>query len=816
MLLTLGIVIGTFAAATPFARLQAGRDRPTLALQVGPNDLLSSLVFTPDGKTLATVSLDGMVRLYDTDSRQIKALLQGHAEAVEMLAFSSDGRTVVTAGEEYENHEITVRLWDALNGHPKATLRVPLYVEPLYPEHPLALSPDGETVAAAGDKGTVRLWDALRGNLEATLKGHTDWVEKVLFSPDGRILASGDGDATVKLWDVRSRQLKVTLQNTRLRGFFSPDSKTLVTSNYASLQLWDTETGHLKLTLQGKGHSPFALSPDSETLATWDSDRVRLWDLHGGQLQPTLQGQESDLVSRLAFSPDGKTLASGSQDGPTRLWDVRSGQLKLTVLDGGPFAFSPDGNTLATGSFDCNAKLWDISSGKLKATILQGHRVHIASVLVSPDGKTLATTATEGNWIHPTIRLWDARSGQLKATLQWQGSKDWSPVEAMAFSPDGKMLAIGAPDKTVLLCDAKSSRPNATLRGDTDRVVLLAFSADGKTLATGSRDGMARLWDARTGHLKRTLPFRTLPFKNGSEWSWALAISPDGKAAATAGWDGAVRLWDARSGQLRASLPGYKGDVKKMLAFSPDGKVLAEADEGCAVNLWDVKSRKLMATVHGDIEQSLSAFAFSRDGVILATACWQLRQSDGKTENRVRLWNARSGQPKATLHGRLGWVSALAFSRDGKELATGVRSTDQRDGAVLRWNVATGMPLPITSQTRWTAFPPEITHPVSTLGAAVSLHDPRDGRVLATLLSLPTGAAKGTAARRIAVGATAVNGEWITFTPEGYFDGSANAPGFIRWNVAGVLYPAERYLRRFHRPDLVQKALRGERIVSWS
>lgn len=284
----------------------------------------------------------------------------------------------------------------------------------------------------------------------------------------------------------------------------------------------------------------------------------------------TLTGHAA-LVRHIAFSRDGKTLASASFDKTVKLWDVATGTLKraLTGHADSVFwvAFSPNGNTIATGSGDRTVKLWDAQSGKLQGT-LTGHSGAAWSGAFAPDGKTLATASED-----TTVRIWDARSGKTIRTLTGEKAMD-----CVAFSPDGKQIASGSDDNQVRIWDAQSGELKRTLEHK-GHVYSVAFSPDGKTLASGSADKSIKLWDAQTGELKRTIQERFGRI-------YAVAFSPDGKLLASAESNFMVKVWNVETGAMRQMLTGHH-DAVWSVAFSPDGRALASAGEDNLVKFWD-------------------------------------------------------------------------------------------------------------------------------------------------------------------------------------------------------------------------------------
>ncbi len=282
----------------------------------GHGDYVSSVIFSPDGQTLASGSADKTVKLWDTKTGKELVTFKGHGDRVSSLAFSPDGRTLASGSLDK-----TVKLWDAKTGQELVTLKG--HGDHVYS---VAFSPDGRTLASGGLDTTVKLWDTKTWQELTTLKGHGGHVSSAAFSPDGRTLASGSEDDTLKLWDTKTGRELATLKGHEGNVYsvaFSPDGRTLASGSAdKTVRLWEVKTARELASL--KGHGLYVLSvifsPDGRTLASGGLDKmVKLWDAKTGQELATFKGHRSTVHS-VAFSPDGRTLASGSADGTVKLW----------------------------------------------------------------------------------------------------------------------------------------------------------------------------------------------------------------------------------------------------------------------------------------------------------------------------------------------------------------------------------------------------------------------------------------------------------------------------------------------------------------
>ena len=403
-----------------------------------------------------------------------------------------------------------------------------------------------------------------------------------------------------------------------------------------------------------------SFSPDGKTLASGSGDKtIKLWNVVTGQLINTLNGHSRDITS-VSFSPDGKTLASGSLDNTIKLWNVTTGQL-ISTLNGhtsgvASVSFSPDGKTLASGNGDKTIKLWDVVTGQLVNT-LNGHSNFVASVSFSPDGKTLASGSADN-----TIKLWDVATGKAFNTLNGR-----SPVNSVSFSPDGKTLASGS-NNTIKVWNVATGQLINTLYGDSTGANSVSFSSDGKTLASAdSYDNTIKLWDLTTGK-----PIDTLDGHSHAVMS--ISFSPDGKTLASGSSDNTIKLWNVTVGQPIDTLDGHTLPVRSV-SFSPDGRTLASGSSDNTIKLWNVVTGQLINTLNGH-SRDINSVSFSPDGRTLAS---------GSSDDTIKLWDVATGQLINTLDGHSRGVNSVSFSPDGRTLASG-----GFDNTIKLWDLTTG------------------------------------------------------------------------------------------------------------------------------
>ncbi|MEU6996131.1 hypothetical protein ABZ953_36450 [Streptomyces sp. NPDC046465] len=381
-------------------------------------------------------------------------------------------------------------------------------------------------------------------------------------------------------------------------------------------------------------------------------------------------------VKQAAYSPDGRTLAVGGvRHGKTRveLRDAESGVTRrsFTGMVSGlaSLAFDRRGRLLVSGYDGDKVWWWDAATGG-RHTTLRGATDMWKEV--SPNARALATVSSDDR----PVQLWDPGTGRLRATF----SGAVSQVGALAFTPDGRTLAVGGLNREgrglVQLWDTVSLKPRSTVLVPGGEVISVAIAADGRTLAIGGANGKVRLWDLG----KRRA--RAMFFVQATDVI-LLTFSPDGRTVATSGNDLRIRLWETATGKARTTLAGHSASIVD-LAFSSDGRSLASSATDGEVRLWDMTEEEARAPTMTRTDE-LAALAFSPDGRLLATG-----SNSGPHGGEVRLWNTATGTARTTVLRGFAEVRSVAFSPDGRSVA-GLVSNERSERAVVRlWNAATG------------------------------------------------------------------------------------------------------------------------------
>jgi WD40 repeat protein len=698
----------------------------------GHNGEVYTIAISPDGKSLAGGNRGGdhTVKVWDLKTGDVTATLKGHTADLWSVAFSPDGKRLVSAAKD------AVKVWDLKTGEMSRTLKTD--ANQFYQ---IGLSPDGKKIVCGDQPSkTAKVFDADTGALLKALGGHATYISAAAYSPDGKLLATGS-DTELLLWDTAKLELVKKIDTPAGWLAWGPDGKALLSVKHDQrgpdgnhvVTRWDVKTFEgkpLPPLSNRSGWAVFHLSPDGKTLYSLvryaqDTDRsVRAYDAATGkELFP-------HQVWSVAFSPDGKRLASVSSDPGIRLWEAATGKPERVLPNKKGFfhvAFSPDGKRIAAGEMNGTVVIYDALTGE-KLRALPAAKSDVRAVAFSPDGALVAGTTFAG-----VVHVWEVATGRLRHMLSGRRKDGWS----VAFSPDGKTLATGWDESEVILFDVRTGWEVARLQVGVREVRWLGFHPDGRSLgvvgvgngepqelgvwdlatrkevrrmpvpgaghlggawradgllmaSSGAEDGTVRLWST-DGKSERRRVVQLYP--PGSPWLHGLALSPEGRHLATANPDGTISVL-----RIPSPPPPYNPGPARPV---PSAKALARrpaaADALKRANipagLLKLAGNGYPARVPPEVVAILGDARFRLPKV--GRSSWMAQDRAGKflavpNADVVAVFDARTGKLVRTLTGQTDRVYAVAFSPDGKFLAGGNWTGEKKGSTVKVWDVETG------------------------------------------------------------------------------------------------------------------------------
>ena len=596
------------------------------------SNIVTCAVFSPDGRVLATAGFDKTVKILDLGPHKVLATLEGFAKAPGVigrnsLAFSPDGRLLAVADGQ------NITLWDTARWQPaRQKLECRTLEDGWNSSLPVAFSPDGKTLLAANrPSSSLRLWDTTSWQARTVLAGKLRSSASALtYSTDGKTLAIGN-EQQIELWDLQSESQIVDSPIPFPHAGclkFSARGNVLAAGNYeGEVMLWDLNSARVIKRWKPNKILAFGmdLSSDGATLATGGGDQlIHLWDVGTQKKLATLQGHLNEIWA-LAFSPDGRMLASASKDGTAKLWSTTLKPEEIQLANSyEPLWFSPDGKTLITFDSDLELQVWDV----VRREVIRRIEVPVKNLPkpsvwgaypMSPDGNKLAVCQPNG-----TVEIWNLASQRRTATFAADGD---DVAHGLAFSSDSRRLAAGdRRSRTTVLWDIAKGQEVARF---TNTYRALAFSPDGAILAGSGPDYAVRLWSIPSRQELATL--------RGHKWAVTqTAFSPDGRLLVSGAIDNTARIWDIAAKREVAVLQGHRSGVHS-LAFSPDGKTIATGSTDETVKLWNAATGQQLMTLR-EFKEDLGSLLFSPDGTMLAAG----RASFSARQRTVQLWRAPS------------------------------------------------------------------------------------------------------------------------------------------------------------------------------
>jgi WD40 repeat protein len=852
-----------FLASLVIGQSKPAANRPEIVLQAGITVPQSQIGFSPDGRLLASMGIDGnAIKLWEVASGRLLRQLEigipamGASSMARPFRFSADGRTLIAAADA------RIRRWDIETGRElnSTTLSgAKDYFSAL-------LSEDGRTfVAPSADNSALKIWETATGReLRSVVFEKEENIaaqDAIALSPDGSHLAaltetvkgSRKGIETkheIILWETatgrKSQTLKVPspaplgLGELRTASLaFSGDGMWLALRNTESMRIWETATGRelsnsapAKISKSSDPtfiliESRFAFSPDKRLVSIIsENGKIKLLDSASAAAGPTLAGHKGNVVG-VSFSHDGKLIASSGTDGQIKLWDVSTGNevksFSGSAMPINDIAFSQDGGSLTLGGRKATS-LWELATGGVRRAVALPDEYAVSgwggmpssSRMLSRDGRLMISgSSSEG-----VAKIWDVTTGREVQSISLPQGKELGNA---AFNSDGRLVAVVEKDKK----KARQASPplSAQPRPEQQPTSPGAGAMPDMTNMTKMMEEMRKDPKKMQEQMKK-MQEQAKKMQEAMQKGDMSAVSSTMESLGIsipslkpAGPPNNLRIIDVATGRQLQSIPlpgGLFGQLSTdspltsaAVSFRPDGQVLASASGfGAPITLRDINTGQELRALKTQLSMSVYSMAWSADGRRLASAHWGMKGNinDPKVADTfsmddisfsIKLWDVETGSELTNFAGHSNFVNVLAFSRDGRALASG-----SYDSTVKLWDTTTGR------ETRTLAghtggvvaldFSPDARFVVSgSDDGSARLWDSQSGEMLATLVSLNKG------------------DDWLVVTPDGLFDGSPGGWNQILWRFSPNTFdvsPVEIFFNEFFYPGLLPDLLAGKKV----
>lgn len=606
--------------------------KPELVMQNGHNDTINAIAFSGDGRYMVTGSDDHTIKLWDTRDCSCLRSWIGDPDYVKSVAFSPNGRCIASG-----THDKKIKIWDTNSGKCIKTLEWDTIAV-----NCVTFSSSGRYIASGDYEGAVKIWDSSSGACIKTMKGHSKEVSSVAVSPDERYVASGGADKTVKIWELASGKCIYTLaghDKEILSVAISPESRYVASrSEGRDVRLWNLKTGKASRVIEGFKYdsiSSVAFAMRSGLLVFGGCNEVRMFEPDTGRCVRSLVDNDISYVHALGVSPDGRYVAA-SGGNRLSLWNADTGKRIISFKDNllwiNSIAVSPDAAYIASGALG-TVSVWDFAS----ESAMRSFETNMSFI-------TLLTFLAGGKQVqaidqHGSLAILELGQGKIIKSL-----KEDSNYNCYALSSDEKYLASAkARSGTVKIWDTASWKCLHSWDLGIEKINMLAFSPGENILASCGGEHIIELIDISSGKVDRKLESEDLFVE-------ALSYSRDGSYLVSGGFDGIIELWDAKAGRkMKKMETGIYGNCCNVILFSPDGKSFASGNRDGIIRFWDLQG-SLLKTLEGHTDE-VRYLAFAPNGRFLL--------SGGRDES-LRLWDVKNGSLIITLYGFKGgeWVAA--------------------------------------------------------------------------------------------------------------------------------------------------------------